>query len=327
MTPKKFVVTIASCLTLFGCSRSGATPALKTPSTSFDIRSALPDDFQGTKVEVHEFRVGPNGLFFSISSSPNTLNSIILETGWDGKRRSVFVPPQDQEVSDFVVDTHGNLFVLMNGPHQSSLLLYGADGQPQSILPIAHFASGLSLTNDKPVVFLPDRSGPRLEVLDSNGPRDIALTLQPSSPKPALASLPDGRIVLADKVHGNVYLVDVASGNITSVGSGLSPTTMGTGAASPAQAIHTLALTSAAPTPEGDIYLIEGGYRMAEGVPLFRFNSQGTLVEPLRCALPTFEDMKEPDNPEGYMLPTSVGIHGNFLFLASPQGKIAVYPR
>ena len=321
------VFAVGFCLTLFGCSRSGATPGLKNPTSYFDIRGSLPDNLRGSKVEIHEFRAGPDGLYFCISPSPNTRNSIILETGWSGNRQNVFVPPQDQEVSDFDVGEHGNLYVLMNGSRKSSLLLYAPDGRLQSTLPISHFANGLSVTNGKPVVLLPDRSGTRLEVLDSSGPRDVSIALIRTSPKPAMTSLPDGRIVLADKAQGNVYLVDITSGNTSSFRSTPTSPASGGESSSPMQAIHTLSLTSAASTPEGDIYLIAGSYRMAEGAPLSRFDSHGTLIEPFRCALPTFEDMKSPHNPEGYMLPTSIGVYGNSLFLVSPQGMIAAYSR
>ena len=316
-----------SCLAIPGSAGSGATADLKAPTSYFDIRGSLPESWNAAKASVHHFKAGPDGLYFCISSGPNTLNSIILKTGWSGNRQRVFTPPQDQTLMDFDVDGHGDLYVLMNEHRRSSLLVYGADGRLQSTVPIGHFANGLSLANGKPVVLLPDRSGSQIEVLDPSGPRDIGIAIQ-ASPRPAMTSLPDGRIVLADKAQGTVYLVNVASGTTASFTSELTSAKFGGGPPSPAQtAINRLALSSAASSPEGDIYLIAGGYRMAEGAALSRFNSQGTLIEPFRCALPTFEDMKNPDNPQGFMLPNSVGVHGNSLFLVSPQGKVAAYAR
>jgi hypothetical protein len=66
--------------------------------------------------------------------------------------------------------------------------------------------------------------------------------------------------------------------------------------------------SNAATDPEGDVYVIAGQLRMADGAPLSRFNSQGTLIESFRCSLPTFVGMKDPENPESYTVPESVGL-------------------
>lgn len=325
---RREIFVALTLVALLGCARSGATEGLKAPASYFDIRGSVPESINTANLSIHKFRAGPNGLYFCISSSPNTLNSVVLETGWNGGTQAIFTPPSDQAVMDFDIDGRGNLYVLMSGHGKSSLLVYGPGGQVQSTVAIGYFASGLSVANGKPVLLLPDPTAPKLEVLDTTGPRDLSIQIKRTSPAPAMTSLPDGRVVVADKVQGTVYLVDVTSESTVSFDGGMRSIRSGAAPPSVSQtSINRVALNGAAASPEGEIYIIGGGYHMAAGAPVSHFDSQGTLLESIRCTLPTFEDMKDPDNPEGFMLPNSVGVHDRYLFLVSPQGKVATYAR
>lgn len=147
-------------------------------------------------------------------------------------------------------------------------------------------------------------------MLDAQGPKDINLAPRLTWSTPSITSLPDGRIVFADTPSGLIYVVDLASGRTSSFRA-LPP---GIAPGSPPSPSHAVlgfsSFSNAATDPEGDVYAIAGRLRMADGAPLSRFNSQGALIESFRCALPTFEGMKDPENPDGYMVPYSVGLGG-----------------
>jgi hypothetical protein len=324
---RKGPLLVAFCLASVAGSRSGASSGLKAPVTYFDIRGSLADRFDGNQITLHSFRTGPDGLYFCVAPGPVARNAVILKTDWNGIKQAVFRPPPDREILDFDVADRGDVYVLVTEAHNSIVMVYGPDGQLQSATRLDHFSRSLCLVDGKPVVFIPDRAAPRLEVLDSQGPKEISLAFRLTWPKPSITSLPGGRIVFADTPSGVIYVMDLASGRTSSF-SALPPSITPGPPPSPSHAVLQFSsFSNAATDPEGDVYVIAGRLRMADGAPLSRFNSLGALIESFRCALPTFESMKDQENPEGYMVPYSVGLGGHMLFLVSGQGQVAAYAR
>ena len=325
---RRWPLLIAFCLASVAGSRSETSSGVKLPVTYFDIRGSLADRFDGKQIVLHGFRTGSSGLYFCVAPGPAARNAAILKTDWNGIKEAVFTPAPDREILDFDVAERGDVYVLATEAHNnSSVLVYGPEGQLQSAMRLDHFSSSLCLVDGKPVLYLPDRATPRLEVLDAQGPTDINLPFRLTWPQSSITSLAGGRILLADKPSGVIYVVDLAFGRVSSFSA--LPQDINPGSPpSPSHAVLRLfSLSNAATDPEGDVYVIAGRLRMTDGAPLSRFNSRGQLIETFRCALPTFESMKDPQNPGGYMVPNSVGLSGQLLFLVSGQGQVAAYAR
>ncbi|MGH9434290.1 MAG: hypothetical protein ACRD3T_22425, partial [Terriglobia bacterium] len=70
----------------------------------------------------------------------------------------------------------------------------------------------------------------------------------------------------------------------------------------------------AAAGKNGDLYVGVKPFRSSEGATVLRFSQTGTLIESLRCPLPTAD-----------FAPMFFGISGAQLVLADPGGRVAVY--
>jgi hypothetical protein len=325
--PRRYFLAAGVVLLAAISCLAGNSADLKSPVYSLDIGSLLPPGIQSGTVTVRQFRVGSNGVYYCVSPGPAAKNSVILKTDWNGKRIALVSLPADKPVLDFDVDEQGAIYVLLDDFSRSSLALYTSAGILQSTTPIGHFASGITLVKGHPVLTKPDSGSTHLEVLTAQGTSDAATVPVRNSPRPALATLPDGRVLLGERSSGIIYLVDTSSRQVTSL-------TAGTGAVGGLSSPNTttprlgiLSFGGAATSPEGDIYVISGRYKLAEGAPITRLNPQGTIIEQIHCLLPTFDAMKNVQNPQGYMSPFRVRVSKDSIILVSLAGQIAGYAR
>ncbi len=302
---------------------SSATTTIRTPVNSFDIANMVPTTFRVRNLHVQGFRVRLDRLYFCISGGPVPRPAAILTAQANGSLQGFLLPPADKEVADFDVDGRGIVHVLLeDGPH-TTILTYGRNGQLRSSISLPTFASQLTLARGRQITLVPDRSAPHLEVVDADGTQQIPVSVPAHS---MIDALPDGRVMVAERGSGMIHIVDPVSRHLSSFTAG-TPATVGGQPSSNRAPTLFAAFSHATSSPDGDIYVIAGTYKMADGAPVSHFDSQGKLIEAIRCYLPTFDAARNPDNAEGYMLANMVGVGQNVLVLVSPAGHVATYTR
>lgn len=86
-------------------------------------------------------------------------------------------------------------------------------------------------------------------------------------------------------------------------------------------------LYSAVVSPEGSLFALVGNTKLAQGAIAVQVEPEaGTISLVLRLLLPTVAGAKNPDNVEGYLVPTDIAISENCVFvLDKGTGVLALY--
>jgi len=321
--------TRTRCLQIFcmACAFAvAADGAGKQPAGWFDVTQSVAATPSPQPLVLHQFRASSHGLYFGFASGPHAVNGFVLHTDIAGTKLGVVTIPPELEVHDLDVDPSGRLSALAISAAQPHLLTYNPSGALESDSPLAQPIQAICQGGGSLRGVMLGETGATLSNLSDPGQESVRISLSQPRRVPILLCTAAGGAVLVERTGAVVHLVNPQGGVVFN-----SPQIPEMGWLTSIRAgqlsARNVAFSTAAVSPEGDVFVTLGHFKLAEGAVVLRLDAQGSLVSAFRCLLPQFPGLVESNNPQGFMTVEKMGVAGPWLFLVSGDGKVAFYSR
>lgn len=303
-------------------AQTATSGQLISPVRTLDLKATLPQGLGGNSLTVQGVRFRNGDLYFAISHSFKADGVTLIRTNSKGQLLSTYSPPENTALlQDFDVGSDGTLYALVlakqgRGP---SLVRYGETGMIAQGQPVPPDTVAVAAGSGSPFLLARTNGGVDVFAFDQNPQRRLSITLHEQNSRIMPAMLPDGRLAIAEATGATVHFVDTAR-HTSGAFMPRVPEMSWLGTLPPGNGNQQVAFADMTVASTGEVYLLLGSFRLADGAAVVEFHMNGNIAETIRFELPQFSASGERISPS-YM---SAGAPG-LLVLVSGDGKVAEY--
>ena len=348
------IIRFSILATLVLCCASTFAQTVE-PLGSFDIKSSLPPNYAADRIAVRAFAANNSGLYFLLDVNPQhppIAKMLILHTDSAGARQKlILLPPtglglhgvEKRQFGEIHVDGSGNVYLsqwkLRPDTPENSFAVYNLNGNKTNVTALGpkESISTFCLNNDK--VFYIDGTPVFRRTLASirglSTKQDSVAQWEAYGPL-RIRSLTSSKLVVLEMIDCRLQIIDLSSGGRTPVSLATIPEVMkGIAAQHPDEygrhteqtkyVARSVVVNDIVTTTNGDIFLNVMGHHISQGAVIVRLNKDGNFLRSSRYKLPSFNDLKTEDYPDGQMNSEWIGVSDTHLFVQG-DGKVAKFP-